>query len=106
VKRFQEVDRGLQYYELPTIDKLNPLVRWFIDSGMRRGIPDKDARARTITLYIDKKSFKESLRIPTEKTVYALLVDRSGTVLWRAEGTYDKTKGESLRQALQSQPKP
>ena len=100
MKRFQEADPGFQYYELPTIDKLNPLMRWFIDSGMRRGIPDKNARARTITLYIDKKPFAESLQLPTEKTVYALLVDRSGNVLWRAEGTFDEAKGEALKKAL------
>ena len=100
MNRFQEADPGFQYYELPTIDKLNPLMRWFIDTGMRRGIPDKNARARTITLYIDKKPFAESLQLPTEKTVYALLVDRSGNVLWRAEGTFDEAKGVSLRQAL------
>jgi len=100
MNRFQEADPGFQYYELPTIDKLNPLMRWFIDSGMRRGIPDKNARARTITLYIDKKPFEESLQLPTEKIVYALLVDRSGSVLWRTEGEYNQTKGESLRQAL------
>ncbi|MDR3747630.1 MAG: hypothetical protein P4M04_05705 [Acidobacteriota bacterium] len=61
---------------------MNPLTRWFIDSGMRRGIPDPNARARTITLYIDKKPFEQALQLPTEKTVYALLVDRSGKVLW------------------------
>jgi hypothetical protein len=105
MKRYQEADPGFQYYELPTIEKLNTMARWFVDSGMRRGIPDKNARARTITLYIDKKPFEESLQLPTEKTVYALLVDRSGNVLWRADGAYDETKGESLRQALQRLPR-
>ena len=100
--RFQQADAGFQYYELPTIDRLNGLARWFIDSGMRRGIPDKNARARTITLYIDKKPFEESLQLPTEQTVYALLVDRSGKVLWRAEGPFDESKGEGLLKALQS----
>jgi hypothetical protein len=103
--RFQEVDPAFQYYELPTIDKLNAVARWFIDSGMRRGIPDKNARARTITLYIDKQPFEDSLQLRSEKTVYALLVDRSGSVLWRAEGTFDEAKGESLRRALKATPK-
>jgi len=106
MKRFQEADPGFQYYEMPTIEKLNAMARWFIDSGMRRGIPDKSARARTVTLYIDKKPFEESLQLPTEKTVYALLVDRSGNVLWRADGTFDESKGESLRKALQVGSKP
>lgn len=101
MKRFQEVDPGFEYYELPTIEKLNSLMRWFIDTGMRRGIPDKNARARTITLYIDKKPFLDSLQLPSEKTVYALLVDRSGNVLWRTEGTFDEAKGEGLRKVLQ-----
>lgn len=79
---------------------MNPLTRWFIDSGMRRGIPDPNARARTITLYIDKKPFEQALQLPTEKTVYALLVDRSGKVLWRAEGLFDESKANSLREAL------
>ena len=102
--RFQASDPGFQYYELPTIERLNSLARWFIDSGMRRGIPDKNARARTITLYIDKKPFEESLQLPTERTVYALLVDRTGRVLWRAEGAYDESEGESLLKALSSPP--
>lgn len=105
MKRFQEAHPGFQYYELPTIEKFNAVTRWLIDSGMRRGIPDKNARARTITLYIDKQPFKDSLQLPTEKTVYALLVDRSGNVLWRAEGTFDEAKGESLRRTLQAVPK-
>jgi len=105
MKRFQEVDPGFQYYELPTIEKMNSFMRWFIDSGMRRGIPDKNARARTITLYLDKKSFLESLQLPTQNTVYALLVDRSGNVLWRAEGTFDEAKGVSLCKVLQGEPK-
>jgi hypothetical protein len=105
MKRFEEIDPGLHYYELPTIEKMNSLTRWFIDSGMRRGIPDRNARARTITLYIDKKPFEQALQLPTEKTVYALLVDRSGKVLWRTEGVFDENKANSLREALKSSPK-
>lgn len=103
MKRFEEVDPAFRYYELPTISRLNPFSRWFIDNGMRRGIPDKKARERTITLYIDKKPFEESLQIPTEKTVYAILVDRSGEVLWRADGNFDEQKAEGLRKVLEQQ---
>lgn len=106
MKRFEELDSSFQYYELPTIERLNAMTRWFIDTGMRRGIPDKKARERTITLYTDKKAFTEALQLPTENTIYALLVDRSGKVLWRAEGTFDETKGLSLKQALTGSSKP
>jgi hypothetical protein len=95
-----EIFSGFQYYELPTLDKLNPFFRWFINSGMRRGIPDRKARARTITLYLDKPSFRKALNIPDEKHIYAILVDRSGRVLWRAEGDFDEAKAASLQAAL------
>jgi hypothetical protein len=102
MKRFEH-SSGFQYYELPTIDRLNPIARWFINSGMRRGIPDRSARARTITLYLDKPSFRKALNLPDEKQIYAVLVDRSGRVLWRAEGDFDEAKAASLRQVLARQ---
>ena len=99
MNRFQWA-ASFRYYELPTIDKLNPVARWFINSGMRRGIPDANARARTITLYLDKPSFRKALDLPDEKQIYALLVDRSGCVLWRAEGDFDEAKAAGLEEAL------
>jgi hypothetical protein len=97
--RFQ-LSPGFHYYELPTIDKMNPFVRWFINNGMRRGIPDHNARSRTITLYLNKPAFLKALSLPDEKRIYAILVDRSGRVLWRAEGDFDEAKASSLQKVL------
>jgi len=101
MKQFEELDPEFRYYELPTIQSPNRLVRWFIDTGMRRGIPDKKARSRTITLYIDKKPFLKALGITDESRIYCFLVNRSGQVLWRAEGRFDDAKAVSLRECLQ-----
>lgn len=90
----------LRYYELPTIQKMNRLVRYFIDNGMRGGIPDIQQRERTITLYIDKEPFKRSLEITSEATIYALLIDKSGRVLWREAGRFTAAKGQALQAAL------
>jgi hypothetical protein len=79
---------------------MNRFMRWFINTGMRHGIPDKKARERTITLYIDEEPFKKSLQITDEKKVYAVVVDRSGTVLWRATGPYDEANGKRLQEFL------
>lgn len=95
-----EVDPGFRYYELPTIQRPNAFTRWFIDSGMRRGIPDRKAREHTITLYLEKKPFLDSLLISDQKKIYAFLVDRKGNVLWRSEGRFDENKGAGLRGAL------
>ncbi len=101
MKRFEELDPEFRYYELPTIERMNAFMRWFIDSGMRRGIPDRKARERTITLYLDKKPFCDALAISDQKTIYAFLVDRAGRVLWRSDGDFDEMKAASLRAALE-----
>ncbi len=89
----------VQYYELPVIQRPPGLVRFFIDTGMRGGIPDKAQRARTITLYLNKADFKKSLDISAE-TIYAVLIDKSGTILWREDGPYTGAKGDSLKHFL------
>ena len=104
MKRFDRAP-NFRYYELPTIDKLNPVARWFINSGMRRGIPDREARAGTITLYLDKTSFRKALNLPDERQIYVVLIDRLGRVLWRAQGDFDESKAASLQEAL-SRPNP
>ena len=38
--------------------------------------------------------------VPDEKHIYAILVDRSGQVLWRAEGDFDEAKALSLQEVL------
>jgi hypothetical protein len=82
MKRYEDLDNGFRYYEIPTIEKMNPLMRWFINTGMRHGIPDKKTRERTITLYIDKEPFKKSLQIPDEKKIYAMVVGPFGKCLF------------------------
>lgn len=100
MKRFEELDPGFRYYELPTIQRPNVFTRWFIDNGMRRGIPDRKARERTVTLYLEKKPFLDALRITDQKKIYAFLVNREGNVLWRSDGDFDEAKGASLKSAL------
>ena len=80
MRRFEELDPEFRYYELPTIQSPNRLVRWFIDTGMRRGIPDQKARSRTITLYTDKQPFLKALGITDENRIHCFLVNRSGQV--------------------------
>ncbi|HEU0025678.1 MAG TPA: hypothetical protein VFQ25_01060 [Ktedonobacterales bacterium] len=92
---------SLRSYELPVISRLLPFGRQWLDSAMRAGIPDRAAREATITLYIDKGAFRRALELPTEETIYALLVTRDGRVLWRAEGRWSEEKGQALERALE-----
>ena len=102
----QEIERtvpGFIYYELPTIYELPTLSRTFINEGMRAGIPNETARQRTITLYLDKASFKETLDIQTEEEIHLFLVDRNGEIIWSDKGQYTSDKADSLQEYLKSQ---
>jgi hypothetical protein len=96
VEQYPELD----YYELPTIRKMNWLSRSIIDNGMRAGIPSRDTRRRTITLYIDKEPFKKKLEIPDETDIHLFLVSKDGEVLWTESGEISEAKSESLVDAL------
>ena len=100
LKRVAAADPTVRYYELPTIWRMNPVRQWFIDSGMRMGIPDPKTREATITLYLDRPAFCQALGLPHTRSIYVLLVDQAGEVLWRESGRFIEAKGESLTQAL------
>ncbi len=88
------------FYEIPTIGPLIRLLQWTINRGMRGGIPDVEARKRTVTLYLDKAPFRKSLGITTEETIHVLVVDRAGHVSWRETGPFTEAKGAALADAL------
>jgi hypothetical protein len=92
---------GFRIYELPTLASGFSIMRSIIDGGMRGGIPDSAVRAATITLYIDKKPFRQALNITTEDRIQAFLVDREGRVIWRTEGTFTQAAGDELVRVLQ-----
>lgn len=92
---------GFIYYELPTISGMPVINRTFINEGMRAGIPDKTARERTITLYLDKEAFKQALGIQSEDDIHLLLVDREGNIHWWEGGEYTLDKAKDLIETLQ-----
>ncbi len=100
-RQLQAEQPGFRYYELPTLPRMNPLYRMSLDYGMKMGILDRAAREATITLYLDKESYRKALEIPDEETVIVMLVNRRGEILWRSEGPFDARKGESLRRVLE-----
>jgi hypothetical protein len=100
VERLASERPEFQYYEFPTIYRMNRLSQMFINEGMRAGIPHHATRERTITLYIDKRPFRDALAIPDESDITVLLFDRQGRVVWRSSGAYSPEKGEALETAV------
>lgn len=90
----------IAYYEIPTIHFSYLPFRWMIDGGMRAGIADKKARQRTITLYINKKEFKKHLDIVDENTIYLVLIDKDGRIIWKTDGNITEDKTRSLEETI------
>ena len=99
-KELTQKHDGFRYYELPTIYRGNPLFRFWLDKGMAAGIPSEEARKATITLYLDKPEFRESLGIPNEETIHLFLVKADGSVSWQTKGELTDEKAEELRAAV------
>ena len=90
------------YYELPTIYEMPVFSRTFINEGMRAGIPDETARERTVTLYLDKETFKSALNISSEEDIYLFLVNQEGEILWQIMGAYTPEKAKELFEFIQN----
>ena len=91
---------GLRVYELPVISFAMRMMRVWIDGGMRYGIPDKAVRETTITLYTNVSAFNRALGLGSTRTIYVLLVDRQGRVLWRGQDGFDPQQFAALRTAV------
>jgi len=91
---------GLVYYELPTIRALNAFSKFFINEGMRAGIPNSKSRERTITLYLEKDDFRTALGLKDEEHIFALLIDHQGNELWRARGSHSQSSEAALLEVL------
>ena len=90
------------YIELPVVYKMTPLRQFMLNEGMRAGIPDRKARERTSTLYLDKAPFMDQLQLTTQDDIQVLLISDSGQVLWRGSGIFSSEKGKALTQKILS----
>jgi hypothetical protein len=100
IEQLAEGRPGLYYYEFPILSDRGFIYRTFLNESMRAGIPSEATRARTITLYLDKLTFREALDIPSEQDIWIYLFTNSGEVLWRIQGEFTEEKGRALRDVL------
>jgi hypothetical protein len=100
VSQLEGAYSGVRFYEIPVIQKMNFVYRTFINEGMRAGIPNQATRQKTITLYLNKEDFRRAVDIPDERTIWVLVIDRQGNILWRTKGAYTQEKGDALLKAI------
>ncbi|MGY2893090.1 hypothetical protein [Deinococcus sp. UYEF24] len=99
-ERLTETDPALRFYEVPVLSEANGMFSFFIDGGMRAGIPSRATREATITLYTDLEKFLKTAGLPGPQTIYLLLTDRAGRIFWRGEGAYTSAQGAALEEAI------
>ena len=68
-----------------------------LDTIMRLGIRDRAVRQRTITVYLDKKEFQESLDIPNDESIHWFVVDHaSNKILMRGAGNISSQQIDAI----------
>ena len=92
---------GPEWLELPVIDDPGAFMRWFVDTGMKSGIPDPAVRAHVFTIYTPRKAFVRHLGLPDTEQVYLAIADRTGRILFHVSGEWSAAKERSLRTAMQ-----
>jgi hypothetical protein len=63
---------------------------------MRAGIPNPLTRERTITLYLQKPAFMQSLEMEDEEHIYILLLDTNHNEISRLRGLYSEEAGKNI----------
>jgi len=91
---------GLRVYEIPCISGRWSLARPFIDGGMTAGIPDPEARARTLTTYTDVGRVVRALGLTGTDEIAVVLTGRDGAISWLATGPFDTARAAELSAAL------
>ena len=89
-------NQQIKFYEVPLLSERNALRRVAINNGMRSGVKDEVARARTITVYTNREKFF-ALTNMREENITILAVDDAGKILCRVDGPATPEKVKRLR---------
>jgi hypothetical protein len=95
----RQFDR-LKVYYLSMFKPRPPLMRTIITGYMKRRYASKAERLSHIMVYTDIEAFNSSLELPGTHTIYLLLVDRVGQVIWCGENMFDQQQFDSLNSAI------
>ncbi len=83
----QHTDSGFRVYRMLVSAPENVLYRWWEIASLRADETDPELLHWNVPLYTDKTALRRSLGLENdEHSVVALLVDKAGHVLWKAEG--------------------
>lgn len=100
----EEKRSDVAVYEVPVLPASYAPLRWMIDGGMNRGIPDPAARARTLTSYTDVDEVVANLGLSGPDTIAILVVGPTGRILACEQGDFERAKAERIATVLAPAP--
>lgn len=89
----------LSVWQLPVLSRVYAPARRYIDGSMRTGTEGIEAHS-TLTVYTDVSFFASELSLPSLDTIYVLLVDAVGEVVWSGSGYADVDQLRELTGAV------
>jgi len=94
-------DPSIAWMRMPVLSEPGTAAeREAIETKLLRKYPAGAERARLLPVFTDREHFARSAGLNGTHQVYAVVVNRQGEVLARAEGAFDAAKAENLRETL------
>ena len=102
IERLEKLNMNETHHviEVPVLQQFSKLRQMRLDGVMRAAIVDYRIRQRTITAYLDKQVFRNSLNIPSEDTTYWFLIDHvTKNILLRGTGVITSEEVNQIKLA-------
>lgn len=112
-KRGQDIDAGhwveamglqensaVPWMRLRVFDTAANQHRDVIENKLQATYTTPHSRSTVVPLFTDRDEFASALGLPSHNSMYAIVIDREGHVLARADGLYDPDKANALLNRL------
>ncbi|MES2936362.1 MAG: hypothetical protein V4864_01690 [Pseudomonadota bacterium] len=97
-------DPAISWIKIPVLDdKRDEQGRRDIVQGLLARHASQSDRALLVPVFTDRDGFIRAAKLSGIEHASVLVLDRSGTVLAKAEGHFDEAKGQALRATLLAQ---
>lgn len=91
---------AVSWMRLRVFDTAASAQRHSIEHNLHASFPTPSSRATVVPLFTDRDAFASELGLPSQKHMYAIVINREGHVLARAEGLYSADKAAALLERL------
>ena len=97
-------DRSIAWVRIPVFsDRNDEAQRRTKEAMLLARYPTEQDRERMMAVVTDKEAFVRAAGLTGTDRVSVLVLDRNGNVLAKAQGPYDESKAQALRQTVLSQ---